>query len=91
MTTLQTTVEEKLDFHRRVSYPPGRKKCPCRLGRRLIAANVLEHLKDGDCIQLGIGGMPNILGKMISETDLKTPKARDSSRSPSPILISGTT
>lgn len=38
---------------------------------RKIAANVLEYLKDGNCIQLGIGGMPNILGKMISETDLK--------------------
>lgn len=38
---------------------------------RKIAANVLEYLKDGQCIQLGIGGMPNILGKMISETDLK--------------------
>lgn len=38
---------------------------------RKIAANVLEHLRDGQCIQLGIGAMPNILGKMISETDLK--------------------
>ena len=38
---------------------------------RKIAENVLSYLKDGDCIQLGIGGMPNILGKMISETDLK--------------------
>jgi len=38
---------------------------------RKIAANVLEHLRDGQCIQLGIGAMPNILGKMICETDLK--------------------
>ena len=38
---------------------------------RKIAANVLEHLADGQCIQLGIGAMPNLLGKMISETDLK--------------------
>lgn len=36
-----------------------------------IAANVLEYLQDGQCIQLGIGAMPNILGKMICETDLK--------------------
>lgn len=36
-----------------------------------IASHVLQHIKDGDCIQLGIGAMPNILGKMISETDLK--------------------
>ncbi|MBP1760492.1 MAG: acetyl-CoA hydrolase [Firmicutes bacterium] len=38
---------------------------------RKIAANVLEHLRDGQCIQLGIGAMPNILGKMICDTDLK--------------------
>lgn len=36
-----------------------------------IAANVLEHMRDNMVLQLGIGGMPNILGKMISETDLK--------------------
>lgn len=38
---------------------------------RKIAGHVLEHLRDGQCIQLGIGAMPNQLGKMISETDLK--------------------
>lgn len=36
-----------------------------------IAGHVLEHLRDGQCIQLGIGAMPNLLGKMINETDLK--------------------
>jgi acyl-CoA hydrolase len=36
-----------------------------------IAEHVLAYLKDGDCIQLGIGGMPNVLGKMISKSDLK--------------------
>lgn len=38
---------------------------------RKIADNVLNYLRDGQTIQLGIGAMPNILGKMISETDLK--------------------
>lgn len=38
---------------------------------RKIAGYVLEHLRDGQCIQLGIGAMPNLLGKMINETDLK--------------------
>jgi len=38
---------------------------------RKIAANVLKFLRDGQTIQLGIGAMPNILGKMICETDLK--------------------
>ena len=36
-----------------------------------IARHVLAYIKDGDCIQLGIGGMPNILGKMISQSGLK--------------------
>lgn len=38
---------------------------------RKIAGYVLEHLRDGCCIQLGIGAMPNLLGKMINDTDLK--------------------
>jgi len=36
-----------------------------------IADHVLHYLRDGNCIQLGIGSMPNILGKMINDTDLK--------------------
>lgn len=36
-----------------------------------IAAHVLSYLRNGDCIQLGIGSMPNILGKMINDTDLR--------------------
>ncbi len=38
---------------------------------RLIAEHVMHHLKDGCCIQLGIGAMPNLVGKMIAQTDLK--------------------
>ena len=36
-----------------------------------IADHVLSDIHDGSCIQLGIGGMPNALGKMIAESDLK--------------------
>ncbi|HZK53272.1 MAG TPA: acetyl-CoA hydrolase/transferase C-terminal domain-containing protein [Desulfosporosinus sp.] len=36
-----------------------------------IAAYVLPEIEDGACIQLGIGGMPNALGQMIAESDLK--------------------
>lgn len=36
-----------------------------------IAGHVMEHLWDGCCVQLGIGGMPNALGKMIADSDLK--------------------
>jgi len=38
---------------------------------RKIAEHVLYHITDGSCIQLGIGAMPNLVGKMINETDLK--------------------
>jgi butyryl-CoA:acetate CoA-transferase len=36
-----------------------------------IAGYVLSEIPDGACIQLGIGGMPNALGTMIAESDLK--------------------
>ncbi|MBC2721526.1 acetyl-CoA hydrolase/transferase C-terminal domain-containing protein [Desulfosporosinus sp.] len=36
-----------------------------------IAEFILKELRDGDCLQLGIGGMPNALGKMIAQSDLK--------------------
>lgn len=36
-----------------------------------IARFVLEDLHDGDCLQLGIGSMPNALGQFIAKSDLK--------------------
>ena len=38
---------------------------------RKIAANIFPHLQDGITLQLGIGGMPNALGSLIAESDLK--------------------
>lgn len=38
---------------------------------RQIAEYLLPEIADGSCIQLGIGGMPLALGKMIAESDLK--------------------
>ena len=38
---------------------------------RIIANLVVEEIPDGACIQLGIGGMPNVIGKMIADSDLK--------------------
>lgn len=32
---------------------------------------IIEEMYDNCCIQLGIGGMPNAVGKMIAESDLK--------------------
>jgi len=36
-----------------------------------IAGNIIEKLYDGNCIQLGIGGIPNAVGAMIADSDLK--------------------
>ena len=36
-----------------------------------IAMLIMNEIEDGACIQLGIGGMPNALGKMIAQSDLK--------------------
>ena len=36
-----------------------------------IASLIVPHLTDGATIQLGIGGMPNSVGKLIAESDLK--------------------
>jgi butyryl-CoA:acetate CoA-transferase len=38
---------------------------------RKIAGHIIEVLRDGTCLQLGIGGMPDALGKLICESDLK--------------------
>ena len=37
----------------------------------LIAAHVMRLLEDGSTIQLGIGALPNIVGSMIAQSDLK--------------------
>lgn len=36
-----------------------------------IAGHVMKYIYDGCCIQLGIGGMPNMVGKLIAGSDLK--------------------
>lgn len=38
---------------------------------RRIAANLLPYLVDGATLQLGIGSMPNAVGELIAESDLK--------------------
>ncbi len=38
---------------------------------RVIAQNIMNYIHDGCCIQLGIGGMPNAVGQMIAQSDLK--------------------
>lgn len=38
---------------------------------RKVARQIMAHIHDGCCIQLGIGGMPSAVGEMIAESDLK--------------------
>lgn len=38
---------------------------------RQIAGLVMERLEDGSCLQLGIGAMPNVVGALIAQSDLK--------------------
>lgn len=38
---------------------------------RAIAAHVVHEIEDGACLQLGIGSLPNTIGKMIADSDLK--------------------
>ncbi|BCS99137.1 4-hydroxybutyrate CoA-transferase [Desulfoluna limicola] len=36
-----------------------------------IASHIMEAIEDGACLQLGIGALPNVIGSMIAESDLK--------------------
>ncbi|HPS88229.1 MAG TPA: acetyl-CoA hydrolase/transferase C-terminal domain-containing protein [Spirochaetota bacterium] len=36
-----------------------------------IAQNIIPYIKDGCCIQLGIGGLPNAIALCLRDTDLK--------------------
>lgn len=36
-----------------------------------IAQLLVDEIPNGACLQLGIGGMPNTVGKLLSETDIK--------------------
>jgi len=37
----------------------------------LIASHIVPHIRDGATLQLGIGGMPNAVGSLIAQSDLK--------------------
>lgn len=38
---------------------------------RAVAQLIVEQIPNGACLQLGIGGMPNAVGSLIAESDLK--------------------
>ncbi|MEA1960709.1 MAG: acetyl-CoA hydrolase/transferase C-terminal domain-containing protein [Bacillota bacterium] len=38
---------------------------------RKIASYIMEEMVDGACLQLGIGGLPNTVGKLLVDSDIK--------------------
>ncbi|MGE5403525.1 MAG: acetyl-CoA hydrolase/transferase family protein, partial [Candidatus Saccharibacteria bacterium] len=36
-----------------------------------IAEHIMNEIEDGSCLQLGIGGLPSIIGSMIADSDIK--------------------
>ncbi len=47
------------------------KPAPASETDKAIAAHIMKVIHDGCCIQLGIGGLPNTIGQLIAESDLK--------------------
>lgn len=43
---------------------------PCKEDLK-IAELLVDEIPNGACLQLGIGGMPNTVGRLLSETDIK--------------------
>ncbi|NLF44545.1 MAG: butyryl-CoA:acetate CoA-transferase [Syntrophomonadaceae bacterium] len=50
------------------SLPPNPEPTP---EERKIAEYIVEEIVDGACVQLGIGALPNCIGNMIADSDLK--------------------
>jgi butyryl-CoA:acetate CoA-transferase len=38
---------------------------------KAIAGRIMDELTDGCCLQLGIGGMPNMVGTLVAQSDVK--------------------
>ena len=38
---------------------------------RAIAKLIVDDIRDGDCLQLGIGSLPNVIGHLVADSDLK--------------------
>lgn len=62
----------KVDYIVEVDYPVAEVSAvkPTDIDKR-IASIIMEQIKDGCCLQLGIGGMPNAGGEMIANSDIK--------------------
>lgn len=61
-------VDYVVEGHRHLGTAPGGE--PGEIDKK-IAAQIFPYLRDGITLQIGIGGMPNALGGLIAESDLK--------------------
>lgn len=63
----------EIDYIYESSNPPlpAIAPVPATAAEKSIAGFVLEHMRDGSCIQLGIGGIPGAVGSMVAASDLK--------------------
>ena len=52
------------------SLPQLGSSVPTEIDKK-VAELIVEEIPNGACLQLGIGGMPNVVGMMIAESDLK--------------------
>ncbi|HBQ27619.1 MAG TPA: butyryl-CoA:acetate CoA-transferase [Syntrophomonas sp.] len=50
------------------SLPPTAEATP---EEKVIAELIVEEITDGACLQLGIGALPNTIGQMLAQSDLK--------------------
>ncbi|HOQ10830.1 MAG TPA: acetyl-CoA hydrolase/transferase C-terminal domain-containing protein [Spirochaetota bacterium] len=55
------------DNHPLVEVPPA----PPRDIDRKIASYIMKEIEDGATLQLGIGALPNLMGQLLAESDLK--------------------
>ncbi|PKM76089.1 MAG: butyryl-CoA:acetate CoA-transferase [Firmicutes bacterium HGW-Firmicutes-15] len=50
---------------------PALPKAEANEVEQKIASYIIERMYDGCCLQLGIGGIPNAVGQMVAQSDLK--------------------
>lgn len=63
-----TKVDAIVESEEPISLAPNRE--PSAIDKQ-IAEHIFPYLHDGITLQLGIGGMPNALGRLIAASDLK--------------------
>ena len=59
-----------MDAHGWFSFGPQASHLKAEVDKA-VAKLIVEEIPNGACLQLGIGGMPNTVGSMIAESDLK--------------------